>query len=139
MDYLIKVKDIPFMEAVEIITGQLKRTDSKIQSESKCFIAGYNKVGISNRDESSGVFYDCHAVLTPNHEKKRQNGRRFKECGEPAFCLTAQDKQAYFFVPVIIANTPCWLKAQQMDNITVEKLANLGYMSKTSFNRSFKK
>lgn len=26
-----------------------------------------------------------------------------------------------------------------MDNITVEKLANLGYMSKTSFNRWFKK
>lgn len=30
-------------------------------------------------------------VLTPNKEKKRQNGRRFKENGEPMFTLTAHD------------------------------------------------
>jgi DNA (cytosine-5)-methyltransferase 1 len=32
------------------------------------------------------------AVLTPDREEKRQNGRRFKEPGEPMFTLTAQDK-----------------------------------------------
>ena len=80
----------------EVAFLQLKRTDPKIQSESKCIIAGYNKVGISNRGESSGVFYGCRAVLTPDREKKRQNGRRFKECSEPAFCLTAQDKHGVF-------------------------------------------
>lgn len=31
-------------------------------------------------------------VLTPEREKKRQNGRRFKENGEPMFTLTAQDR-----------------------------------------------
>lgn len=31
-------------------------------------------------------------VLTPDHAEKRQNGRRFKENGEPMFTLTAQDR-----------------------------------------------
>ena len=31
-------------------------------------------------------------VLTPDRAKKRQNGRRFKDDGEPMFTLTAQDK-----------------------------------------------
>jgi len=31
-------------------------------------------------------------VLTPDRPNKRQNGRRFKENGEPSFTLTAQDK-----------------------------------------------
>ena len=31
------------------------------------------------------------AVLTPSREKKRQNGRRFKNPGEPMFTLTGQD------------------------------------------------
>lgn len=34
----------------------------------------------------------CCAVLTPDREKKRQNGRRIKELGEPSFTLTAQDR-----------------------------------------------
>lgn len=32
-------------------------------------------------------------VLTPERAKKRQNGRRFKEEGEPMFTLTAQDRR----------------------------------------------
>lgn len=31
-------------------------------------------------------------VLTPDRENKRQNGRRFKEDGEPAFTLTSEDR-----------------------------------------------
>lgn len=31
-------------------------------------------------------------VLTPDRENKRQNGRRFKDNGEPMFTLTAQDR-----------------------------------------------
>ena len=30
-------------------------------------------------------------VLTPDRVNKRQNGRRFKEAGEPSFTLTTQD------------------------------------------------
>lgn len=36
----------------------------------------------------------CCTVLTPDREKKRQNGRRIKEPGEPSFTLTAQDKHS---------------------------------------------
>lgn len=50
-----------------------------------------------HKGETSGVFL-CHgspdcarAVLTPGRAEKRQNGRRFKEPGEPEFTLTTQD------------------------------------------------
>jgi len=35
--------------------------------------------------------YEVKAVLTPDRAEKRQNGRRFKEDGEPSFTLTGQD------------------------------------------------
>lgn len=34
----------------------------------------------------------CRPVLTPDRLEKRQNGRRFKDDGEEAFTLTAQDR-----------------------------------------------
>lgn len=34
----------------------------------------------------------CMPCLTPDREEKRQNGRRFKEDGEPMFTLTGQDR-----------------------------------------------
>lgn len=52
-----------------------------ISGISKCHSAGHNnspKVAIP--------------VLTPDRAEKRQNGRRFKENGEPMFTLTAQDR-----------------------------------------------
>ncbi|AIG27444.1 modification methylase HhaI [Brevibacillus laterosporus LMG 15441] len=36
------------------------------------------------------------AVLTPDREEKRQNGRRIKEPGEPMFTLTAQDRHGIY-------------------------------------------
>ena len=51
--------------------------------------ARYNK-GVNKRSgESSCV---AIPVLTPDRINKRQNGRRFKEDGEPMFTLTAQDR-----------------------------------------------
>ena len=38
----------------------------------------------------------CRAVLTPDRPEKRQNGRRFKENGEPSFTLTGQDKHGVY-------------------------------------------
>jgi len=35
-------------------------------------------------------------VLTPDRLNKRQNGRRFKENGEPSFTLTGQDKHGVY-------------------------------------------
>lgn len=64
------------------------KKDTQITEHSRCLTARYDR-GISNRaGESSGVM----AVLTPDRAEKRQNGRRFKEIGEPAFTLTAQDR-----------------------------------------------
>ena len=36
------------------------------------------------------------AVLTPDRLEKRQNGRRFKEDGEPSFTVTAQDRHGVY-------------------------------------------
>jgi DNA (cytosine-5)-methyltransferase 1 len=38
----------------------------------------------------------CIPVLTPNRMEKRQNGRRFKEDGEPAFTVTCQDQHGIY-------------------------------------------
>ena len=37
-------------------------------------------------------------VLTPGRENRRQNGRRFKEDGEPMFTLTAQDRHGVMII-----------------------------------------
>lgn len=39
-------------------------------------------------------------VLTPDRVNKRQNGRRFKEDGEPMFTLTSQDKHGVIINPL---------------------------------------
>ncbi|MGE7022016.1 DNA cytosine methyltransferase [Solibacillus cecembensis] len=54
----------------------------------------YSNEGISptlttNKGEGLKII---QPVLTPNRMEKRQNGRRFKEDGEPMFTLTAQDR-----------------------------------------------
>jgi DNA (cytosine-5)-methyltransferase 1 len=40
--------------------------------------------------------YIAIPVLTPDRPHKRQNGRRFKEDGDPSFTLTAQDRHGIF-------------------------------------------
>ena len=50
--------------------------------------ANNQKMGTDNTDLSNSIY----AVLTPDRINKRQNGRRFKEDGEPMFTLTAQDR-----------------------------------------------
>lgn len=62
----------------------LKTTDS-----ARAIQVRYNK-GVCNRSgEVSGV---AIPVLTPVRAEKRQNGRRFKENGDPMFTLTSQDR-----------------------------------------------
>ena len=38
----------------------------------------------------------CIPVLTPDRPEKRQNGRRFKNDGDPSFTLTAQDRHGVY-------------------------------------------
>ena len=51
-----------------------------------------------------------YPVLTPDRINKRQNGRRFKDDGEPMFTLTAQDRHGI---------------AIQKENIRIRKLTPL--------------
>ena len=61
----------------------------KLTDTARTLQARYNK-GINNhKGEILGVVIP---VLTPDRAKKRQNGRRFKENGEPMFTLTSQDR-----------------------------------------------
>ncbi len=64
-----------------------------VTHEARCITARQDS-GISNRKgEHSGVIITgARAVLTPERESVRQQGRRIKEPDEPMFTLTAQDK-----------------------------------------------
>jgi len=64
----------------------------KITDTARCIKARYHAGITTHKGSSSGVFVCARAVITPDRESKRQNGRRFKECGEPSFTLTCQDK-----------------------------------------------
>lgn len=71
-----------------------------------CLKANNHKMGTGGMDLSNGIY----AVLTPDRIDKRQNGRRFKENGEPMFTLTAQDKHGISNGYKIRKLTPreCW-------------------------------
>ena len=49
--------------------------------------------GVDNHAQRTMI---CKPVLTPDREEKRQNGRRFKEDGDPAFTLTSQDRHGVY-------------------------------------------
>ena len=53
---------------------------------------GISPVVSGQRVNSQGFVQIVKPVLTPDRLKKRQNGRRFKEDGEPAFTLGCQDQ-----------------------------------------------
>lgn len=55
---------------------------------SRTILARYYK-GCSSIHENSGI---AIPILTPDRAEKRQNGRRFKDDGEPMFTLTGQDR-----------------------------------------------
>ncbi len=67
--------------------------EPKVTHEARCITARQDS-GISNhKGEHSGVIIaNARAVLTPERETVRQQGRRMKEPGEPMFTLTAMDK-----------------------------------------------
>lgn len=75
------------------IIGEINSSqDGKILSTdgiAKCHSAGHNnnpKIAIP--------------VLTPDRAEKRQNGRRFKDDGEPMFTLTSQDRHGVAVEPI---------------------------------------
>lgn len=66
----------------------------KLTENARCITARQD-AGVSKHcGERSGVFIEDEprAVLTPDREKVRQQGRRMKEPNEPMFTITAQDR-----------------------------------------------
>lgn len=62
---------------------------SKMTEQARCLKARYYKGASNHAGQDSGI---AIPVLTPDRTEKRQNGRRFKEDGEPMFTLTGQDR-----------------------------------------------
>lgn len=57
--------------------------------QARCLKARYYKGASNHAGQDSGI---AIPVLTPDRAEKRQNGRRFKEDGEPMFTLTGQGR-----------------------------------------------
>lgn len=92
--------------------------------ESSCRV--YSPDGLSptlTKCEGGGLQHkilDVRACLTPDRIEKRQNGRRFKEPGEPMFTLTKQDIHGVLQGYRIRKLTPkeCWRLQGIPDEIT---------------------
>ena len=108
---------------------------------SRCLVSHYN-AGITRFGESSGVLHckacdgkcvQARAALTPERENKRQNGRRFKNVGEPGFTLTAVDRHGvmmlqcpyYAGMPIREATKQGYVIARHGDGV------NLSYPNST--------
>lgn len=80
-----------------------------------------------------GKCMQARAALTPERENKRQNGRRFKDIGEPGFTLTAVDRHGvmmlqcpyYNGMPIREATKQGYVIARHGDGI------NLSYPNST--------
>jgi len=73
----------------------------QVTKHARCITAHYAKSCMSaHKGEKSGVleFDTAQAVLTPDREKVRQQGRRIKDEGEPMFTLTSQDKHGVLLI-----------------------------------------
>lgn len=75
--------------AFPIFCDMSKSAGIQTYDKAFCLQARYNKGVCNRKEEVSGV---CVPVLTPDRAEKRQNGRRFKDNGEPMFTLTGQDR-----------------------------------------------
>ena len=74
--------------AIPVFCDMSKSAGIQTYDKAFCLQARYSKGACNRKAETSGV---CVPVLTPDREK-RQNGRRFKDDGEPMFTLTGQDR-----------------------------------------------
>lgn len=73
-----------------VLTGVIVEKENTKEVNQACTLdANYYK-GLGCNQARTGVL--VAPVLTPDREEKRQNGRRMKEPGEPAFCLNTQDR-----------------------------------------------
>lgn len=101
----------------------------KLTDVARCITARQDS-GVSNRKgEHSAVFIEegPRAILTPEKEKVRQNGRRFKEPDEPMFTITAQDRHGIIHKGRVRKLMPieCW-RLQGFTDEQFKKAADTG-------------
>lgn len=75
----------------------LRNSGTETTSIARCLQARYQKGCGTYKAQNSGI---AIPVLTPDRAEKRQNGRRFKENGEPMFTLTGQDRHGVVIEPI---------------------------------------
>lgn len=75
----------------------LCNSGTETTSIARCLQARYQKGCETYKAQNSGI---AIPVLTPDRAEKRQNGRRFKEDGEPMFTLTGQDRHGVAIEPI---------------------------------------
>lgn len=92
--------------------------DPKIKEVMNTVTSRYDS-GIQNHKSIGGVVIEpkiAVPVLTPDRLNKRQNGRRFKEDGEPMFTLTSQDRHG---IAIREATKQGYAIAEQGDSVNV--------------------
>lgn len=92
--------------------------DPKIKEVMNTITSRYDS-GIQNHKSIGGVVIEqkiAVPVLTPDRLNKRQNGRRFKEDGEPMFTLTSQDRHG---IAIREATKQGYAIAEQGDSVNV--------------------
>ncbi len=86
--------------------------DTKLTDHARCITARQDAGVCRHKGERSGVLVESEprAILTPEKEKVRQQGRRFKEPNEPMFTLTVQDRHGIIHHGRVRKLTPreCW-------------------------------
>ena len=96
--------------------------EPKITELARCITTRQDN-GISNhKAEKSGIIYVAKepvAVLTPDRENTRQQGRRFKLPGEPMFTITVMDKHGVVYMGFIRKLIP--LEAWRLQGFTDEQ------------------
>ena len=75
----------------------LCNSGTETTSVARCLQARYQKGYGTYKAQNSGI---AIPVLTPDRAEKRQNGRRFKEDGEPMFTITGQDRHGVAIEPI---------------------------------------
>ncbi|WP_347476834.1 DNA cytosine methyltransferase [Clostridium sp. USBA 49] len=90
-------------------------TKPKLTDTSRCITSRYT-AGVVNRTAMNSAVLEARAVITPERENKRQNGRRFKNTDEPMFTLTGQDRHG---VAVKEATKKGYTEAEIGDSINI--------------------
>ena len=86
--------------------------EPRVTDEARCITARQDSGVTSRRGEHSAVLVEegPRAILTPDRETVRQQGRRVKEPDEPMFTITAQDRHGVWHKGRIRKLMPieCW-------------------------------